>query len=552
MDIAEAPNFSKFLYNKFDPFNNAVKEMRESEFEKFNIDSSSSVLDKKKFTIHKNKKNVFGYVTPYYDVLYKGVSDHQNCSTNTTIIENRIDNTFKFNSEKVIDSLLRSNKNINGTDNINFINDSFKYFSPARKVKNIFKNLKSVESREHSNSNSLIIDDDKINGKISNKKKKHLSVLLNRNTSSLENTSISNNHCKFVFDSKSQIKDNNYFKNISNIVLDNSERSIHSINSNLLSINNNKLGVINNLSNIRNIQSNNNNSNLDNSKLFNRSYYSDKNDNNKDIKRNSLNNNIRSNNSNTKKKDASISLLKSNKSLNVSCNSSNEISYVDKKPESANCYVETVYNRNFILKNIKLAKNYKRKKKKETEETAFKRNLRRKVHSLLVNDYYGFCENFKIKNRNFDQKISINLNSEKYENHLNAYHENFHFLGMSYNPARHVYNLASIEKNYSKPEEILMSKITPSELKIIQSDVNYFIKNKSLIKENPALKVRNLKEILQEEEEAEYKKLNRKKTNVFSKDQEESRKYEEKLKLIRSGSKKILKIIFLHFLKFRR
>ena len=48
-----------------------------------------------------------------------------------------------------------------------------------------------------------------------------------------------------------------------------------------------------------------------------------------------------------------------------------------------------------------------------------------------------------------------------------------------------------------------MKNITPTELKIIQSDVNYYIADKELIKENPVLKIKKLKEVFQEEEDEE-------------------------------------------------
>jgi hypothetical protein len=83
---------------------------------------------------------------------------------------------------------------------------------------------------------------------------------------------------------------------------------------------------------------------------------------------------------------------------------------------------------------------------------------------------------------------------------------------MNNNPAKYYFNIESLDKKYSNPEELILNNITPLELKIIQSDVNYYINDKNLIKENPIFQIKDLKDVLQEEEEDEIKK--EKKENI--------------------------------------
>ena len=73
---------------------------------------------------------------------------------------NRIKNTFRFNSVKVIDTVSRSNKNF--SDDMKILDTStFIPNSPTKKVKNIFKNLKTFEKKNKNNSfsNSYINDE---------------------------------------------------------------------------------------------------------------------------------------------------------------------------------------------------------------------------------------------------------------------------------------------------------------------------------------------------------------------------------------------------------
>ncbi len=514
------PTFTKFLYNKFHPFAKQSKE-NQDEFEKFNIDSSVSIMNKNIFTIPKKKKSGSLDIYSYFDVLYKGAQDNLIGNSNNSIIENRNENTFKFNCEKVIDSVLRSNKHQNDDNNLN---DSLKYIGfspPIRRVKNIFKRLKSLDSKDNSNSNSFINDEEKLNNKLFRNKRKNSNFPQNNKIGSiLDNTSISNN-LKNDFDLKIS---NNYFKNVSNINYENIDRSNPSITAhlNLLDLN----------SKVRNSIKNNNIKSC-NSRL-NASYNSDPNEEKDGKKSSSLIHNI--------DEFSEYSPYKSNKSQNSSSSKIGKKSVIelDQIESDSNKKNINIPSKNkFILRNIKLAKDFLRNNRKDNEELTFKRNLKRKLHSLLNDDCQKFCEDLKIKNSNFNEKINNHLISEKYEEKLKEYNKSFHFRGMSYNPVRCVVNLESIEKNFLNPENVIMNKISPLELKIIQSDVNYYIKDKSLINDNPVLKIKNLKDILKEEEEAEIRNRCKKR---LSPQMEANRKYEEKLKLIRAGSK----IIFLY------
>jgi hypothetical protein len=535
IQVQKKPTFTKFLYNKFHPFKNQAKE-NQDDFGKFNLDSSVSVLNKKQFTIPKNKSGSLD-LSSYFDVLYKGAKDNVIGNSNNTIIENRVENTFKFNSEKVIDSVLRSNKHRNDDNNLN---DSFKYIGfspPIRKVKNIFKSMKSQESKDHLNSNCFINDEEKLNFKLFNNKRRHSNhPTHNKMSSILENTSISNNKNDYDFKNANQKDYDKYFINISNIDYNKTDKNNPSINSNL-----NKIDINSKEEKRFNYSQKNITNNLSNS-IPNVSNYSDLNE-DKDLKK--LNPNLNKNDE--FKKPSRYNSNKSHNSFGIEKGNNSSIGENQSEIESNNNQ-NSPNKEDFILKNIKLAKNYSRNNKKDNREVILKRNLKRKFHCLLNNDCQKFCEDLKNKNSNFNDKINNHLISDKYEKKLQEYQKNFHYRGMSYNPARYGVNLESIEKNFLKPENVISHRITAHELKIIQSDVNYYIKDKNLIKDNPLLKIKSLKDILEEEEEVEIKNRNKKIRFKLSSEEIADKKYQEKLKLIRSGS--IIKL-FIYFFIFR-
>jgi len=534
------PTFTKFLYNKFNPIPNIEKEIQIEEFSKFNLDPSTSILNKEKFNISKIRKSGSVDICAYYDVLYNGAGDPNFINSNSTIIENRIENTFKFNCGKVIDSVLRSNKNRNEDNNLN---DSFKYIGfspPIRKIKNIFKSFKSQDSKEHSNSNSFINDEDKLSNKLFNNKNRNSHFVSNKGSSILENTSISNN-LKQDIDIKNPYKENNYFRNISNIKFDNLDKSNPSINSNLFNYQNikrtghstNSLKLVNN-----------SNSNLG---KLNHSSLSEANANKENLSKERSKSSIKNKNNELRKspKVTSFQTYDSIDSKNI--NNSSDINENEDKRSVTEFYVNNnnlpnnqnnKNKKNFILKNIKIAKNYSRGQKIDNDEILFKRNLKRKIHSLLNNDCQTFCHNMRNKNNNFNEKMNNHLTSAKYEEQMNKYHKNFNFRGMTYNPLRNIVNLESIEKNFLTPEQVILEKISPLELKIIQSDVNYYIKNKTIIKENPVLKVKSLKDIFHEEDIAEMKNRMKKRSTYSSFGKDADKKHQSSSSFIKAGSNK--------------
>lgn len=549
------PSFKEFLYNKFSPFYYKSKEPPEDEFKKFTIVESKKNFQIQNFKIPKIKKpNGSIEINSYFDVIYKGANDNYNSGSPTSqLIENRVENTFKFNSEKVIDSLLRSNKHLHQEESTK--NDSSKPlgFSPLRKVRNIFKRLKTQDSKskENSHSTSLINDDDRLNNKmVPNSTKRNSAILVHRmsnifggNTSNYakqdtegKNKETNSRHIQIlqkesIESFKININPNNNINTFNSKILRNTKHRLSAAPAT-------SLNILNNLLNNAPLNSdvNPNKDNL----YFN---------NNRESPKDSIN--VNKNNLNTSRNQKKNSFQTSNfnslKILQKKFNSFNSKDSIESKiitdenlDNNKSSLTENTSNninnnnKNFVLKNILQAKSFSRKKKVGDDSEIFNKNLKRKINSLLHNDCQKFCLDLKNKNSNFNEKITNHLISEKFEDSVKKYNENFHFKGMSFNPVRYVVNLDSIEKNFLTPDEVILEKITPQELKIIQSDVNYYIKDKAWIKENAALKIKSLMEILKEEEEQDKNTKN--KVRLLTTKQKAERKYQEKLRLIKSGS----------------
>lgn len=651
------PTFEKFLYQKFNhPIKKTFEENKE-EFAKFNLDiNSENSIKANKFKIPKFKKNLFPVIPSYHDVIYDGASDAYNplnSIVHTIEIENRPEKTFKFNSVKVIDSVLRSNKN----KSIDYsIHDTSKFLrgnSPSKKLKDIFKQRNQDSSRDNSFSASIlnINDDDNKpffnNKKISKKKSlsskvdnimsnlnkgnyNGLDVNLNeyeakikdveKNISQISNTNI-NNDFKYFKDfnllsrrGKPQNKQsNNTINNLSKSCSNNNNSNINNNNSLLLdklseknynnNSNNNKEyskinNNINNSNYIRN-SSINNSTNFINSHLINNSnflipnnsntninlsYTSDikqdtyinsrleSRDNSKIIFLNSNNNNINSINSPNKNDSILENVEESyfrtnyennnytgpnynysyNNNLSYNNNSSIELSPgpAENEKEKENFLTQkkitSILNKkvNFIEKNIKLAKNYTRKKIVENQEIKDKQNLKRKLHLLLKKECINFCKNFRKRNNSFNNNIEEYLASDDLQKKRKNFYKNFRYKGLNYNPGKYVFNTKEIDKNFSNAENVILENISPTELKIIQSDVNYYINDKELIKDNPILKIKKLTEVMHDEDEEEefnnnnkdsdlYYNLNKKKfrrNNILGK-----KENEEKVKLFRKS-----------------
>ena len=148
----------------------------------------------------------------------------------------------------------------------------------------------------------------------------------------------------------------------------------------------------------------------------------------------------------------------------------------------------------------------------ENQDILDKRNLKRKFNILIKNKCNQFCRNFRKNNNIHNNNIEKYLVGDDLKNHRKKYYKNFRNKDINNNPAKYYFNIKCLDKKYSNPEELILNNITPLELKIIQSDVNYYINDKNLIKENPIFQIKDLKDVLKEEEEDEIKK--EKKENI--------------------------------------
>jgi len=535
LKVINKPSFSRFLFNTFSTFANTTKESQDIDFTKFNVDSSLWALNKKKFQIAKTKKNGSTDINSYYDIVYNGAADLNIWNSNLNIIENRVENTFKFNSERVIDSVIRSNKKQNDDIIMNETMKNVGFSSPIKKFKNIFKNLKTNnESKENSNSNSFVNEEVKLNNKNPNNKKR-INLLTIKINPTIENNSTKNyNKTETYF--RNQTKDIKDLRSNSSLHTEYIQSSKHPPNSNGIDFQN-SIKLQNKSNSFKNFQMNNSHISK-----FTASLATEKNINLKTSNKEQNKSHLDLNKTNDNRKLKGLVSLKTLDSIEtkntnmILKNHSYLNEYKEKRSESENNLNQNTIlsNKNFILKNIKLAKNYSRKNKTNNEELTIKRELKKKFHSLLTNDCQSFCIELKVKNQNFKEKINNHLISEKYSQKLKDFHKNIHFKGMSYNPLRYLINLETIEKNFLTPEQVISEKLSPAELKIIQSDVGYFIKDPALIKENPDLKIKSLKDLMKEEEEIEIKKKHKKKNHLPFLDKVMVGKKEEHLKLTKS------------------
>ena len=482
------PSFDNFLYAKFIPLIKNVNKTQDPKFSNFNK------LGIKKFEIEKNKnKNntKADQIIPYYEDLYSRFSDSTySAFTNAPYsLENRVESTFKFNSEKVKNTISKSNKNDIAykitNESISELNSSLK------KNRKILKSYKTMRNNDNIIFGNSINEEDK--NKSNRLRRKNNSIIIMNNLN--------------LLNSNSQQNKNRIFSEINSDLNINFNKTISKFNIT------NKLREISRKKTLKNISDNQNNSLILNKSNLNFEKKDSLPIKNYDSLRNSS---INFNNLERKKSQS-----------NESNNSYDSIVINDDKNNRTDKNEKNIDNRNTI--NIGITKNEK------IEEKIMKRSLKRKVNSLL-NECKTFCTKLKNRSNQFNDKIVNHLTSEKYKNSLIEYHKTFHFRNRSLNPARYATNLESIEKNYLKPEEIFLKKITPLELKMIQCDVKYFVNDKNLIKETNALRVTSLKDILKIEEESENRKIKKhyiKKSNIKEeirkkKEQESKRKSEGK------------------------
>ena len=335
---------------------------------------------------------------------------------------------------------------------------------------------------------------------------------INNNSILFDKFSEKNNYNKEYYNNSNNYIRNSSINNSTNFINNNSNL-INNSNSNLLILNNNSNNNINiNLSYTSEIKQDKLES-RDNSKIiFNNNY-----------------NNIINNNFNNPNKNESIlenveeSYIKTNtENIYHNYNYNNNSSYYsspEKEKDNTIIFSNTnkrvsLFNEvtNFIEKNKNLAKDYKRKKIIENQDILDKRNLKRKLNILIKNECKQFCRNFRKKNNIYNNNIEKYLVGDDLKNHRKKYYKNFRNKDINNNPAKYYFNIKCLDKKYSNPEELILNNITPLELKIIQSDVNYYINDKNLLKENPIFQIKDLKDVLKEEEEDEIKK--EKKENI--------------------------------------
>jgi hypothetical protein len=184
------------------------------------------------------------------------------------------------------------------------------------------------------------------------------------------------------------------------------------------------------------------------------------------------------------------------KDINNSNNINEKFNYFD---SFENLTTEGKNSKKFIMRNInkiKMIEEEKKKPKVINLEKKIQGEIKRKINYIINKKSKNMCYNYKNKNEMFNEKTLNHLGSEKFKEKFSLFHKPFRHKGMNFLHLKYVVNIDFIEKYLETPEEMILKTFSQEDLRRIQKDVSYYIKDHNVIKFTEALKLKNLKDIL--------------------------------------------------------